>query len=93
MKCNGKGSDGDHCCVIKGEVCQFLFVNRGGVPRCMIFEEQPTPEWEEAPVGKWFAENYPGFNCRDWPQNIPEVMEEAKEMGPFYICCWGRGNA
>jgi hypothetical protein len=93
IACTGRGANGDHCCYIAGKVCQFLFTDRGGTPRCSIFEEQPTPEWEAAPVGRWFAESYPGFNCRDWPQNIPKVMAKADLTGPFGLCCWGRGNA
>lgn len=83
MACNGRGDSGGHCCWIKGQVCEFLFVNRGGTPRCSLWDEMPTPEWENAPVGQWFAETRPGYTCRDWPQNIPEVMAEG--VG---LCCW-----
>ena len=29
--------------------------------------------------------------CGKW--DIPYVMEQAKTAGPFFACCWGRGNA
>ena len=89
--CNGQGANGDHCCYIEGKVCQFLDES-GPIPRCSIWNEMPSPEWDAAPVGQFFARNHPGFTCRDWPQNIPEVMEAAKTAGPFFACCWGRGN-
>ena len=93
VTCNGRGQgDGGHCCYIAGEVCQFLFTDRGGTPRCGVWDEMDTDGWQAAPVGVWFAENYPGYTCKDWPQNIPEVMAQAETAGPFYVCCWGRGN-
>ena len=84
VKCNGRGAGGDHCCYIASEVCPILeFVD--GVPRCPLWDGQMigNPVWDELPVGKWFAEKYPGYDCRDWPQNIPEVMKVG--VG---LCCW-----
>lgn len=78
QRCNGRGSGGDHCCYMEGEVCRFLDLS-GPIPRCSIFDQMPTPEWEEAPVGRYFARHYPGYTCRDWPQNIPEAPNQ---------CCW-----
>lgn len=88
--CNGQGANGTHCCFIAGEVCQFLDTS-GEIPRCSVWGNWDG-RWHEAPVGRWFAETYPGFDCGDWPQNIPEVMAAAPTAGPFYACCWGRGN-
>lgn len=94
--CTGQGANGDHCCYIDGKVCEFLFTDRGGTPRCSLFSEwgklDENPEWRDSPVGRWFAKDHPGFDCGDWPQNIPEVMAMAPELGPFFACCWGRGN-
>lgn len=81
--CTGRGDKGDHCCVIEGQVCEFLFTDRGGTPRCSVWDEMDTDKWRESPVGKWMTERYPGFNCRDWPQNIPEVMTTHRNL-----CCW-----
>jgi len=88
MICTGRGdTDGGHCCWIHGEICEFLFVNRGGWRRCRLHSDwgnlTELAEWANAPIGQWFAENHPGYDCGDWPQNIPEVM--AKERG---LCCW-----
>jgi hypothetical protein len=95
--CTGRGANGDHCCYIAGKVCEFLFTDRGGTPRCSLFDQwgslSDNPEWTRAPVGQWFAETYPGFDCKDWPQNLPAVMAKADITGPFGLCCWGRGNA
>lgn len=86
--CTGRGDrDGGHCCWIDGEICGFLFTDRGGTPRCRLYSEwgnlTELAEWVDAPVGRWFADRYPGFECGDWPQNIPEVM--ARGAG---LCCW-----
>lgn len=82
--CNGRGDSGDHCCYIGGEVCRFLFTDRGGTPRCTLHDQwgslNENPEWVAAPVGQWFAANYQGFDCGDWPQNIPNVRGG--------LCCW-----
>ena len=92
--CNGRGDNGGHCCVINGEVCGFLFTDRGGTPRCSLFDEwgrlADNPEWVAAPVGRWFAEQHPGYDCGDWPQNIPEVMAEVESgrVNPTAVCCW-----
>ena len=87
MTCTGRGdTDGGHCCYINGEVCQFLFTDRGGTPRCKLFSEwgnlYEVGEWVNSPVGQWFADKYPGFECGDWPQNIPAVMASNGR------CCW-----
>ncbi len=82
--CTGRGdTNGGHCCYIEGKVCEFLFVNRGGVPRCSIWDEMDSNKWRRSEVGKWFAKTYPGFNCQDWPQNIPEAMAAGRGL-----CCW-----
>jgi len=85
--CTGKGdTDGGHCCWINGEVCGFLFIDRGGTPRCGLWGEwgdlASNVEWVKAPIGRWFAENHPGYDCSDWPQNIPEAMALPGR------CCW-----
>ena len=87
-KCTGRGDSGDHCCYIGGKVCEFLFTDRGGTPRCALFSQwgslETVLEWRQAPVGEWFAANNPGAVCGDWPQNLPAVM--ASSSG---LCCWG----
>ena len=83
ISCNGKGDNGDHCCYINGQICEFLFINRGGVPRCKIWDQMNSDIWRNAPVGVWMTERYPGYTCHDWPQNIPEVMANARNL-----CCW-----
>jgi len=81
--CTGRGAGGDHCCYIEGQVCQFL-VTQDGLPRCSLWSGQMlgNPEWEQAPVGRFLA-RYPGKDCHDWPQNIPEVMATGRGL-----CCW-----
>lgn len=85
--CNGRGDGGDHCCYIYGKVCQFL-VRVNGLPRCSLWPYAnrlaDVAEWRSAPVGQRFAEKNPGYDCKDWPQNIPEVM--ATGIG---LCCYG----
>lgn len=81
--CTGRGDNGDHCCYIAGQVCRFY--DDG----CSLFAEwgrlSSNPEWVDAPVGRWFAETYPGFDCGDWPQRIPNVRGG--------LCCYGNADA
>lgn len=66
--CTGRGSSGDHCCYMAGEVCQYLDTD---TIRCTIYDIAPdVPGYDESLVGQYFARLYPGFTCRDWPQNI-----------------------
>ena len=81
--CDGRGDGGDHCCYIEGKVCEFLDTSNPLGPRCGKWDTMGDPEWQNAPVGLWFAKRYPGFTCIDWPQNITEVMEAG--VG---TCCW-----
>ena len=86
VTCTGRGDkDGGHCCWVAGEVCQFLTFD-GTLPRCGIWDEMSGPVWDESPIGQMYRRAFPsqGYTCRDWPQNIPEVM--AKDIG---LCCWG----
>lgn len=93
--CNGRGANGTHCCIIRNQVCEFL-VFEDTLPRCSLHDQwgdlHDNTEWADAPVGRWFAEKYPGFDCGDWPQDIPKVKAQAVTAGPFFECCWGRGN-
>ena len=91
--CNGRGDNGGHCCWIAGKVCEFL-IEEDGVPRCSLWSVQmrKSSKWRDAPVGLWFKKTYPGYDCKDWPQNIPEAMERGAKVGPYALCCWGRGN-
>ena len=86
--CSGKGDNGDHCCYINGAVCPLLAMV-DGVPRCTVWDDRMRGNavWEQSPVGQWMAERYPGKDCHDWPQNIPEVMEAGRGL-----CCW-QGDA
>lgn len=84
-----KSDPESHCCWIKGQICEFLTEDT----RCSLHEEWghlwAHPAWAAAPVGQWFAQQWPGqtYDCGDWPQNIPEVM--AKGIG---LCCWGEAE-
>lgn len=84
VHCNGRGANGDHCCYIAGQVCEFLDVT-GDVPRCSIWNVnmKKSSRWRKAPVGVWMSDRYPGFDCKDWPQNIP-----ADETSGAGLCCW-----
>ena len=94
VSCTGRGADGGHCCWIGGQVCEFLDTS-GELPRCGLWDIQMkrSSRWRDAPVGQWFAETHPGFDCKDWPQNIPVEMAKADITGPYGLCCGGRGNA
>lgn len=91
-RCNGRGAGGDHCCYIDGKTCEFLSHSDPRRPLCSKWDTMGDAEWQNAPVGIWFANTHPGYTCHDWPQNIPEVMDAEPDHGPFFACCWGRGN-
>ena len=85
MICTGRGdTDGGHCCWVRGELCEFLFTDRGGTPRCKLHDQWPNllflAEWVNAPIGQAFAEDNPGYTCADYPQNIPNLKGGR--------CCW-----
>lgn len=75
----------DHCCVILGQVCQWLTDDI----KCGLHGEWgrlwDNPAWRAAPVGRFFARSWPEqrYDCSDWPQNIPSEM--ARQSG---LCCW-----
>ena len=78
--CTGKGdTDGGHCCWVNGTVCEFLTSDI----RCGVWDTMSGPVWDDSPIGQKYARDYPGKTCRDWPQNIPELMAEG--VG---LCCW-----
>ena len=96
--CTGQGANGSHCCYIGGQVCYYLDDSEP-TPRCSLLVElgswdkvHKDRRWKRSVVGVWFKDRYPGYGCGDWPQNIPEVMNDEPDAGPFYACCWGRGN-
>lgn len=71
-----------HCCWVNGTLCKFFRVE-DGLAVCSIWDQMDTDEWWTSPMGRQFAEESPGYTCRDWPQNIPQVM--ATGIG---LCCW-----
>ena len=86
--CNGRGGlNGDHCCYIDGEVCEFLDLS-GPIPRCKIWDRMDSDEYRQSKAGKWMErygvdENQIAlFTCQDWPQNIPNLPVTTAR------CCW-----
>lgn len=90
--CNGRGANGSHCCYINGKECPLLEVGPLGRPSCSVWGKWDSQPYLSSAIAESFATHHPGMNCSDWPQNIPEVMAQADELGPFALCCWGRGN-
>lgn len=88
LSCNG--NNGDHCCWVDGNVCEKLDLSDPLVPRCSLLTElgswdavHESEEWKALPVAEWFGEMCPGFGCGDWPEKIPDVMDQ-----PTGKCCW-----
>jgi hypothetical protein len=78
VTCNGRGANGGHCCWLGGVECEYVENSR-----CTIWDRIPSPFYAATYAGRYMAERYPGYTCRDWPQNIPEVMAEG-----IGLCCW-----
>ena len=84
VTCTGNGDSGDHCCYINGKICEFL-TYEDSLPRCSLWG-RPLKDlyiWKISPVGRWFDATHPGYDCYDWPQNIPEAMAAGRGL-----CCW-----
>lgn len=86
--CNQSGE----CCTFESGPCEFLTSDN----RCSLHASwghlRSIPAWRAAPVGQWFARQHPGSECKDWPQNLPEVMGNPTAGK----CCWevtGAGTA
>lgn len=85
MACSGAGDGGDHCCYIGGVVCPLLDTG-GTVPRCSVWGKWDEEPYLSTAAAVFFGERWPGegYNCSDWPQNIPDVMASGRGL-----CCWG----
>ena len=70
IKCLGRNLD-EHCCWIKGNVCQFLKENIETGYRWTCGLRFELGSWDavlEAPRYQSVANSWaPGVNCRDWP--------------------------
>jgi hypothetical protein len=68
MPCLGRNND-DHCCRIKGKVCQFLEEDTEPGFRWSCGLRRELGDWDTVladpryPADSWA----PGVNCRDWP--------------------------
>ena len=74
----------DHCCHTPVGVCQFL--DRIEM-RCTLRTDlgsweavHSSSSYRASPIGLYFAMNYPGFGCGDFPQNL-DVPVGGR-------CCW-----
>lgn len=90
----------DHCCYVEGRECEFLtFVESR--PRCSLYEHWGAllslDVWLESPIGRFFARRFPGFDCGDFPQNMPpELLPEGTWLCCFEFsdhCRFGGGNS
>lgn len=80
-----------HCCWTPEGLCQFAVLGERVLCSLRIklgsWEAvHADPKYLASPVGRHFAETFPGFGCGDFPQRIPAVMNDPA-MGK---CCWGR---
>jgi hypothetical protein len=70
MPCQGRNLD-DHCCYIKGKVCQFLEENSEPGFRWSCGLRRELGDWDKVladPRYKPIADSWAtGVNCKDWP--------------------------
>ena len=71
MKCLGRNLD-DHCCYLKGKVCQFLEENTEPGFRWSCGLRRELGSWDAVladpryqPIKEHFAPN--GYDCKTWP--------------------------
>ena len=89
MPCHGNGDD--HCCWLP-EPCEFLQENVAGRRwSCVLRRKLPSwdavhkdPRYLRSKAHAVMAELYPGFECGDYPDKIPEAMSV-----PGGKCCYG----
>jgi hypothetical protein len=90
-RCHGND---EHCCVYRGVDCPFLEENtvEGRRWACALYRE--LQDWDLVILDKRYLDEVqplyesigkPDWNCRDYPQNIPEVMAQFGGK-----CCWNK---
>ncbi len=73
MACQGRNQE-EHCCYVKGKVCQWLEENTEPGYRWSCGLRRELGNWDAVladpryPADSWA----PGVNCRDWPEGPPE---------------------
>ena len=97
-ECHGNGAN--HCCWFKGVECPFVEENTvpgrrwacgllrdlgnwNKVIRSNRYKKEVQPLYDSVP-------ELSGMNCRDWPQEYPEVMATCEIGGA--ACCYSRFN-
>lgn len=80
--CDGGVLNGSHCCWLDGVECEHVVIT-GGMARCSIWDQIPSEFYLTTRAGRYMEERWPGYTCKDWPQNIPSEM--ASGIG---LCCW-----
>lgn len=95
LHCHGND---EHCCVFAGIDCPFIEdgMVTGRRWSCGLYRELQDwdmvladPRYIEIVQPMYDSIGRPDWNCKDWPQNIPEVMAQ-----PSGRCCWeSDGNA
>lgn len=93
MKRKCHGNNDFHCCWFKGIECPFVEENtiEGRRWSCSLLRE--LGDWDKVLKDKRYKKEVQplydlvpeleGMNCRDWPQNYPEVMKQLSGK-----CCW-----
>jgi len=72
VKCLGRNLD-DHCCWLKGKVCEFLEENSQEGFRWTCGLRRELGDWDKVLEDERYKENVApilepiGINCRDWP--------------------------
>jgi hypothetical protein len=90
VECHGNLDD--HCCYIRGEVC--LYLEEGTVEgrrwSCGLFRELGSwdavhrdARYKGSAIAAWFTQNFPGYGCGDWPQNLEPLTFGVGR------CCYG----
>lgn len=82
--------EAEHCCWVASKECQFL-VRVDGKPQCSLHGKWgqllQDKEWLASPIGRYMAAKHPGYECKDWPQNIP-----AEQLEGAHLCCYETGD-
>jgi len=84
MQCLGRNLD-DHCCWIKGKVCQFLEKDSEPGFRWSCGLRRELGSWDAVIVDKRYMDSVEpvlkplGYTCRDWPN--ADKGQKCKQCG------------
>lgn len=87
--CHGNGED--HCCYVRGEVCEFLEENTIEGRRWVCGLLRELGSWDKVHEDPRYIDRvqpaWDGFDCGTWPWVLPD--ERLIGASASALCCFG----